>query len=91
MTAVVLVVLGAVFALAVRYLATAAVRWIRLRRLPERTDECTCGALMPISKAHLLVAVFSEREEAEHGGMTAVSAAYCRSHCPGGCNHPKEH
>lgn len=63
----------------------------RILRPAERVEECTCGREIPISKAHIVAAVFAGREEAELGGMTAVSASFCRQHCPGGCNHPKEH
>lgn len=64
---------------------------LRRRRQPERQVECTCGRRLPVSKAHLVTAVFEGEEERAMGGMTAVVAEYCPAHCPGGCNHPKEH
>lgn len=81
--------IGALIALAVWHLAKdlliPALRR-RYRRPPERVEECTCGAEIPISKAHMVTATYDEDE-----GGTGVSAAFCRTHCPGSCNHPKEH
>lgn len=92
MTALVLFVLGAVTVLALRrLLVTVVVPWVRRRRRPERLEECTCGAQVKASKAHTITAVYADADEVALGGMTAVSAAFCRPHCPGGCNHPKEH
>lgn len=69
-------------------------RWIlrraiaRLRRPPERGEECTCGLRVPISRAHLVIATYADEEM---GGGTAVSAAFCKACCPGGCTRSKEH
>lgn len=57
------------------------------------TEECSapgCGIEMPLDDAHLLVATFDEPEFGMGAG-TAMSAAYCADHCPGGCNREKEH
>lgn len=59
-----------------------------LRRQPERAEECTCGALVPVSRAHIVSDVW---DDPESGGGTAVSAAFCKACCPGACNRSKEH
>jgi hypothetical protein len=88
-------VLATVGALALIYLGAraiaAAVAHRRNRRAPERLEECSCGAVVPVSKAHLVSTVFADADEVAMGGNTAVVAAFCRAHCPGGCNHPNEH
>lgn len=52
-----------------------------------RTEECeVCGAEISIVVAHLVGAGFTD--DAALGntfGGTAMSAAYCVNHCPGGC------
>lgn len=82
------------WSLIVLYLVARSARQVvaRLRRRPpERVEECTCGVELPVSKAHIVAATFADADEIALGGMTAVTAAFCRAHCPGGCNHPKEH
>lgn len=54
----------------------------------ERTEECECGAVLPVSHAHLIVAV---EDDPESGGGWVQSAAFCAAHCPGGCNHEEDH
>lgn len=83
--------IGALIALAAWHLATdLLIPRLRRRstRPPERLEECTCGAEIPVSKAHI---VSSVDHDPETGGGTVASAAFCRAHCPGGCNHLKEH
>lgn len=58
------------------------------RRFPERTEECICGAALPVSRAHIVRDVIEDLES--DGGWT-LSAAFCAAHCPGGCNHQEDH
>lgn len=52
-----------------------------------RTEECeVCGAEISIVVAHLVTATFADDEKIGMAdGGTAMSAAYCSNHCPGGC------
>lgn len=54
----------------------------------ERTEECECGEIMPVSQAHLIV---DTADDFETGGGWVQSAAFCPVHCPGGCNHQEDH
>lgn len=75
-------------------------RWLqricrRLRPTPdqivdrlERTEECECGTVLPVSQAHLITDVDLDEET---GGGWAQTAAFCPAHCPGGCDHQEDH
>jgi hypothetical protein len=69
--------------------------WWRRRRQPPtvRFEECECGALVAGDDLHLVVAVQDDDLLAAEGmsivgGGTAMSAAFCAEHCPGGCRNP---
>ena len=61
---------------------------LRHRRRPERTELCPCGAEQPVSRMHLVTDAVPDPETQ---GGTAMVAAFCPAHCPGGCNHQEDH
>lgn len=52
-----------------------------------RTEQCEiCGAEISIVVTHLVTTTFTDDDTIIGGtGGTAMSAAYCTNHCPGGC------
>ena len=80
----------------VAVLLAAAVYFVVVRLLDrrwpdERTEECTCGKVLPISKMHIVGTSFGPDGEFGNDGGSFVTATFCPEHCPGGCNKERAH
>ena len=67
--------------------------WLMRDRTPEPVvDECCearCGAQLTEKTVHVVTDVPADDDllgVASIGGATAMSAAFCEGHCPGGCS-----
>jgi hypothetical protein len=76
--------------------------WMRRRRsgivvgsawIGAPPEECTVCALDWVGKRdlHVISATFDESREFGAGAGSSLTAYYCADHCPGGCDHEKEH
>lgn len=66
-----------------------AIAWVLTRpRKPPRpvhTDECVCGLEVSGDDLHLVVSQGRSSEANAGDGGTFMAAAFCATHCPGGC------